>query len=58
LVWVDDPVSGKIWVVSKGRVVKIPELYVQMESEEPAATEQIVSAALTSRHLLGMSLAQ
>ena len=50
--------SGKIWLVSKETVANIPELYAQMESETPTAAERIVPAALTSRHLLGMSLAQ
>lgn len=58
LVRVDDPVSGKIWLLSKDTVAKIPELYAQMEGEAPTAAERIVPAALTGRHLLGMSLAQ
>jgi MscS family membrane protein len=58
LVRVDDPLSGKIWLVSKDTVAKVPELYAQMESEAPTAAERMVPAALTSRHLLGMSLAQ
>ena len=58
LVRVDDPASGKIWLVSKDTVAKIPELYAQMEGETPTAAERIAPAALTSRRLLGMSLAQ
>jgi MscS family membrane protein len=58
LVRVDDPLSGKIWLVSKDTVAKVPELYAQMESEAPTAAERMVPAALTSRRLLGMSLAQ
>ena len=58
LVRVDDPASGKIWLVSKETVASIPELYAQMESERPTAVERIVPTTLTSRHLLGMSLAQ
>jgi MscS family membrane protein len=58
LVRVDDPLLGKIWLVSKDTVAKIPELYAQMESEAPTAAERMVPAALTKRHLLGMSLAQ
>ena len=34
LVRVDDPDSGKIWLVSKETVAKIPELYAQMEGED------------------------
>ena len=58
LVRVDDPASGKIWLISQETVRKIPELYAQMESEGPTAVDRIVPAALTGRHLLGMSLAQ
>jgi MscS family membrane protein len=58
LVRVDDPVSGKIWLVSKDTVARIPEAYAQMKSQRPTAAERIVPAALTSRRLLDMSLAQ
>jgi MscS family membrane protein len=58
LVRVDDPAAGKIWLVSKDTVAKIPGLYAQMESEGPTPVEQMVPAALTNRHLVGMSLAQ
>jgi MscS family membrane protein len=58
LVRVDDPASGKIWLISKETVAKIPELYAKMQSQGPVAAERIWPAALTSRHLLGISLAQ
>ena len=58
LVRVDDQDSGKIWLVSRETVAKIPGLYAQMKGEAPTAAERIVPAALTSRHLLDMSLAQ
>jgi MscS family membrane protein len=58
LVRVDDPNAGEIWLVSKETVAKIPELYAQVESEGPTAAERIAPAALTHRHMLGMSLAQ
>lgn len=58
LVRVDDPASGQIWLISKETVASIPGLYAQMESEGPTSVERIVPAAMTSRHLLGMSLAQ
>jgi MscS family membrane protein len=58
LVRVDDPASGKIWLVSEETVAKIPQLYAQMESEGPTLADRIVPAALTSRRVLGMSLAQ
>ena len=55
---VDDPEFGKIWLVSQETVAKIPDLYAQMESEGPTLADRIVPAALSSRHVLGMSLAQ
>jgi MscS family membrane protein len=58
LVRVDDPASGKIWLISKETVARIPELYAQMESEGPTAADRIMPAALTGRRVLGMSLAQ
>jgi len=58
LVRVDDQDSGKIWLVSRETVAKIPGLYAQMKGEAPTSAERIVPAALTSRHLLDMSLAQ
>src|SRR5271166_3510626 len=58
LVRVDDPPSGKIWLISKGTVARIPELYANIEHERPTVAERIEPAALSSRHVLGMSLAQ
>src|SRR5271165_3818173 len=58
LVRVDDPEFGKIWLVSQETVAKIPDLYAQMESEGPTLADRIVPAALSSHHVLGMSLAQ
>src|SRR5271165_1632618 len=58
LVQVDDPKFGKIWLISKDTVAKIPDLYAQMEREGPTAADQIVPASLRSQYLLGMSLAQ
>ena len=58
LVRVDDPASGKIWLISKETVARVPELYAQMESGPVAAADRIIPGALTRRRLLGMSLAQ
>jgi MscS family membrane protein len=58
LVRVDDPTSGKIWLISKDTVSSIPKLYAQLESETPSAANRVLPEALTSRRLLGMSLAQ
>jgi MscS family membrane protein len=58
LVRVDDPDLGKIWPVSKETVASIPDLYAQMEGEGPTLADRIVPAALPSRRLFGLSLAQ
>lgn len=58
LVRVEDPEYGKIWLLSQETVARIPELYAQMESSEPTAFDRIMPTSLTSRYLLGMSLAQ
>ena len=58
LVRVEDPEFGKIWLVSRETVAKIPELYAQQQAEGPSAVERIVPATLMTHHLLGMSLAQ
>jgi MscS family membrane protein len=58
LVRVDDPDSGKIWLISDETVANIPQLYAQMEREGPTFAARIVPTALTGRQVLGMSLAQ
>ena len=58
LVQVDDAASGKIWLISKETVARIPELYARLEHETPPLAVSIFPAALTGRPLLGMSLAQ
>jgi MscS family membrane protein len=57
LVRVDDPVVGKVWLVSKETVAQIPKLYAQQEREGPTLGDRLVPAALRGRELLGMSLA-
>jgi MscS family membrane protein len=58
LVRVDDPASGKVWLVSEETIANIPKLYAQMEGEAPTAANRILPAALTGRRMLGMSFAQ
>jgi MscS family membrane protein len=58
LVRVDDPASGKIWLISRETVARLPELYARMESEAPTIVDRIMPGALTGRRLLRMSLAQ
>jgi MscS family membrane protein len=58
LVRVDDPAGGKIWLISRETVAKVPNLYAEMQSEGPTEAERMVPASLRNEHLLGMSLAQ
>ena len=58
LLRVDDPNSGKVWLISKETVANIPKLYAEMDSEEATLADRIMPATLTDRRLLGMSLAQ
>ena len=58
LVRVDDPSYGKIWLLSKELVAKVPQLYAVRQHERPTAVERILPAALSSEYMLGMSLAQ
>ena len=58
LLRVDDPNSGKIWLISNETVANIPKLYAEMDSEEATLADRIMPATLTDRRLLGMSLAQ
>jgi len=58
LVRVDDPESGEIWLVSQETVARIPELYALRQSEKPGLVDRLIPAALTSRRLFAMSLAQ
>ncbi len=57
LVRVDDPESGKIWLVSQETVASIPEFYALLQNEKPELIDRL-PPALTQRHLLGLSLAQ
>jgi MscS family membrane protein len=58
LVRVDDPESGKIWLISKETVAKLPELYAGLQGEAPTLADRIIPSALSRRRLLLMSLAQ
>jgi len=58
LVRVDDPASGKIWLISQKTLANIPKLYAQLESETPTAADRIRHALLSGPQLLGMSSTQ
>jgi MscS family membrane protein len=58
LVRVDDPDSGKIWLISQETVKRIPDFYALAQREKPELIDRLFPAALTQRRILAMSLAQ
>jgi len=58
LVRVEDPESGKIWLISQQTVARIPQLYAEMKGETPMVADRILPPALSGRRLLRMSLLQ
>ncbi len=58
MVRVDDPTSGKIWLVSKDTVANVPKLYAQMQSETPTTVDRLMPGALANRKFLGMAWAR
>ncbi len=58
LVRVDDPVVGKIWLVSRESLASIPELYARLQSEKPTEAKRIRLALLGGPLIMGMSSRQ
>lgn len=58
LVRIDDPEAGKIWLISKQTVARLPELYAQLKREGPTTEDRIDAFTLGGRQLLGMSVRQ
>jgi MscS family membrane protein len=58
LVQVNDPASGKIWLVSRSTVASIPKLYAAAERQAPTRAERFRAALLGGPQLLGMSSKQ
>jgi MscS family membrane protein len=58
LVRVDDPVAGKIWLVSRETLASIPQLYARLESEKPTEATRIRLALLSGPVILSMSSTQ
>jgi MscS family membrane protein len=58
LVQVDDPVAGKIWLISQGTVAAIPKLYALLEMETPTRIGRIRLALLSGPSILAMSSTQ
>ncbi len=58
LVHVNDPVSGKIWLVSKETVAQIPQLYADLKNQNPTGIDRIAAFAMGGRQLMGISLRQ
>ena len=58
MVRVDDPDSGKIWLISQETVKRLPEFYALLQREKPELIDRLFPSALTQRRVLAMSLAQ
>jgi MscS family membrane protein len=58
LVRVDDPVAGKIWLISRASLASVPKLYAQLETEKPTKATRIRLALLSGPMILGMSSTQ
>jgi MscS family membrane protein len=58
LIRVNDPVAGKIWLMSKDTVAKIPEMYAALQSLNPTGLDRLAVLATSGTQLLGMSLRQ
>jgi hypothetical protein len=58
LVRVDDPVAGKIWLVSRGTLESVPKLYALLQTEKPTEASRIRRALLSGPVVLGMSSTQ
>ena len=53
LVRVDDPVAGKIWLISRASLESIPKLYARLEREKPTEASRIRLALLSGPRITG-----
>jgi MscS family membrane protein len=58
LVRVDDPVVGKIWLISRETLAAMPDLYYRLKSEKPAEVSHLRLALQSGPVVLGMSSTQ
>ena len=58
LVRVNDPVAGKIWLISRGTVASIPKLYALAESEAPTLLGRFRLFLLSGTSILAMTSTQ
>jgi MscS family membrane protein len=58
LVRVDDPVVGKIWLISRETLAAIPDLYYRLKSEKPTEVSRFRLALQSGPVVLGMSSTQ
>ena len=58
LVRVNDPVAGKIWLVSKDTVAQIPEIYAALQSQSPTGLDRFAVFVMRGKLVLAMSLRQ
>jgi MscS family membrane protein len=58
LVRVDDPESGKIWLISQETIARIPEFYALRQREKPGLIDRLIPPSLGHRRLFAMSVRQ
>ncbi|MGC1869531.1 MAG: mechanosensitive ion channel family protein [Acidobacteriaceae bacterium] len=58
LVRVNDPVAGKIWLVSKDTVAKVPEMYAALQDKKPTGLDRFAAFFTAGPQGLGMSVRQ
>ncbi|HTU51207.1 MAG TPA: mechanosensitive ion channel family protein [Acidobacteriaceae bacterium] len=58
LVRVNDPVAGKIWLLSKETVAEIPAMYAALQEQNPTGLDRFAILVGRGPQLLGMSLRQ
>ena len=58
LVRVNDPVAGKIWLMSYDTVAQIPGMYAALQRQNPTGLDRIAIQASNGPQVFGMSLRQ
>lgn len=58
LVRVNDPIAGKIWLVSNDTVTQIPEVYSALQSQNPTGLDRFAAFFTGGPQALGMSVRQ
>ncbi len=58
LVRVNDPIAGKIWLVSNDTVTQVPEMYSALQSQSPTGLDRFAAFLTGGPQALGMSVRQ